>query len=165
MPAVLSRLVVGRRSRKRTSYAIVALGLFTLLVARPAAAREATLLDLEPFVGRIIIIETTDRPQVVARLISTGDSAIVASVAGMETTLRDHEVRTVWVDGDSTRIGLAIGAGVGVAGAILGAQGLSCNDCPGTVAAGAAFSIIGFTALGGLIGKHHHRRITVYRRP
>jgi hypothetical protein len=136
-----------------------------LLLVRPTVARDAALSDLQPFIGRVVIIETDDRPQTVARLVSADDSAIVAAVGGTETTFRQGEIRSVAADVDSMRTGLAIGAGVGVAAAILGAQGLSCSDCPGTVAAGAAFSLAAFTALGAFIGKHHHRRITVYRRP
>jgi hypothetical protein len=147
------------------SHGIVVLAAVALLTARPVAGRDGSLSDLQPFIGRVVIIETNNRPPTVARLVSAGDSAIVASVAGIETTFRQDEVGTVTADMDSMRIGLAIGAGVGVAGAILGAQGLSCRDCPGTVAAGAAVSLAVFTALGAFIGKHHHRRVTVYRRP
>jgi hypothetical protein len=146
------------------SRCIVTLVVFALLSAQPAAAAGPTLSALQPFIGRVVIIETNDRPQTIARLVTAGDSAIVASVGGVETTFRRDEVRSVMADVDSMRIGLAIGAGVGVAGAILGAQGLSCSDCPGTVAAGAVFSLAAFTALGAYIGKHHHRRVTVYRR-
>jgi hypothetical protein len=136
-----------------------------LVVGRPTVAHSAALSDLHPFIGRIVIIETDDRPQTIARLVSANDSAIVAALGGIETTFRQGEIRSVAADVDSMRIGLVIGAGVGVAAAILGAQGLSCSDCPGTVAAGAAFSLAAFTALGVIIGKHHHRRVTVYRRP
>jgi hypothetical protein len=162
-----NRFVPGAsRPRVGLSNGIVALATaLALLIPRPAAAATTTLSDLQPFIGRVIIIETTDRPQVVGRLVSAGDSALVVSVGGVETTFRQGEVRSATADVDSMRIGLTIGAGVGVAGAILGAQGLSCTDCPGTVAAGAAFSIVAFTALGALIGKHHHRRVTVYQRP
>jgi hypothetical protein len=154
------------RSRTRRPHPVVALAVvIAMLVVRPTAARDAALSDLQPFIGRVVIIETDDRPQTVARLVSADDSAIVAAVSGIETTFRQREIRSVAADVDSIPIGLAIGAGVGVAGAILGAQGLSCSDCPGTVAAGAAFSLAAFTALGAFIGKHHHRRITVYRRP
>jgi hypothetical protein len=131
----------------------------------PAAARDSTLHALQQFIGQVVVIETNDRPQVVARLVSADDSAIVATVAGVETTFRNTEVRSIAANQDSMKIGLFIGASVGVAGAILGAQGLSCSDCPGKVAAGAAVSIGAFTALGALIGKHHHRRVTIYRRP
>ena len=136
---------------------------------------DEALIGKEHIAGRIkprkdpplqvfVVIETNDRPQVIARLVSADESAIVATVAGVETTFRNAEVRSIAADQDSMKIGLFIGAGVGVAGAILGAQGLSCSDCPGQVAAGAALSIGAFTALGALIGKHHHRRVTIYRR-
>jgi len=164
----LSTLIVPGATRRRCGLpdGLVALAtILLLLIAHPVAARGETLSDLQLFIGRVIIIETSDRPRLVGRLVSVSDSAIVASVGGIETPIRQGDIRSVTVDVDSMRIGLAIGAGVGLAGAILGAQGLSCNDCPGTVAANAAFSIVGFTALGAFIGKHHHRRITVYQNP
>jgi hypothetical protein len=164
-PALTSCVRRSRVAKRRNARAIVALFLATLLTGTPASARDATLQDLQPLIGRVVVIETADRPQVVARLISVADSAIVASVAGVETAFPERDVRSVMVDQDSLRSGLLIGAGVGTAGAILGAQGVSCSDCPGTVAAGAAFSLAAFTALGGFIGKHHHRRVTAYRRP
>jgi hypothetical protein len=164
---MVSRFASGRSRRcGRQPDGFVALATaLALLIGRPAAAREAKLGDLQPFIGHVVIIETNDRPQVIGRLVSAGDSAIVATVNGVETTLLPHEVRSVTADVDSMRIGLGIGAAVGVAAGILGAQGLSCSDCPGKIAAGAAFSIVAFSALGALIGKHHHRRVTVYRSP
>jgi hypothetical protein len=156
---LLPLLTETRRGARRT----VAPLIVALLIAAPASARDATLNDLQPLIGRVVLIETDDRPQIVARLVSVADSGIVASVGGVETTFRDREVRTVSADQDSLRIGLYLGAGLGVASAILGAQGLSCS-CPAKVAAGAAFSIGAFTALGAFIGKHHHRRVTIYRR-
>jgi hypothetical protein len=154
------------RQHLRHTNALVAAVVIAALVASPspAAARESTSHDLQPFIGRVVVIETNDRRQLIARLVSGDESTIVATVAGVETTFRDTEVRSIAADQDSMKIGLFIGAGVGVAGAILGAQGLSCSDCPGKVAAGAVVSIGVFTALGALIGKHHHRRVTIYRR-
>jgi hypothetical protein len=164
-PALTFSLWVARIAERRKPRAIVAVCLAALLTGAPASARDATLLDLQPLIGRVIVIETADRPQVVARLISVADSAIVASVAGIETTFGERDVRSVTADQDSLWTGLLIGTGVGTAAAVLGAQGVSCSDCPGTVAAGAVLSLAAFTALGGFIGKHHHRRVTVYRRP
>jgi len=54
-----------------------------LLIALPVAARGETLSDLQLFIGRVIIIETSDRPRLVGRLVSVSDSAIVASVGGI----------------------------------------------------------------------------------
>jgi hypothetical protein len=142
---------------------VVVLAAVALLTARPAAGRDAGLTDLQPLIGRVVLIETDDRPQIVARLVNVSDSVIVASVGGIETTFRERDVRSVAADLDSTRIGLWIGAGFGATVAILGPQGLSCT-CPGQVAAGAVISVAAFTGLGALIGKHHHRRVTVYQR-
>src|SRR6476661_8275349 len=105
---MVSRLVPGRwRPRCSRSDRILALAtVLVSLIARPGTARGATLSDLQPFIGRVVIIETSDRPQVIGRLISAGDSAIVASVNGVETTLGPHEVRSVTADVDSMRIGL-----------------------------------------------------------
>jgi hypothetical protein len=153
------------RQHSRQTKVLVAALVVAALVASPssAAARDSTLHDLQPFIGRVVVVETNDRPQVIARLVSADESAIVATVGGVETTFRNTEVRSIAADQDSMKIGLFIGASVGVAAAILGAQGSSCSDCPGKVAAGAAVSIGAFTALGALIGKHHHRRVTIYR--
>lgn len=157
-------LRLARVSAGRTPYPVAVLVWAALLPPASASAREPTLEDLQPLVGRVVTIETNDRPQVVARLISAGDSALVASVGGVETRFAEREVRSVAADVDSMRTGLFIGIGVGVFGAIYGSQGLNCS-CPGKTAAGAVFSLTAFPALGAFIGKHHHRRVTVYRRP
>src|SRR5205085_7033787 len=123
-------MVVGlSRPRHQVSHGTVVLTVIALLSARPATARDATLSDLQPFIGRVVLIETSNEPPVVARLIRADDAALVAAVGGIETTFREREVRSVTADVDSMRIGLWMGAGFGVAAGILGAQGLSCSDC------------------------------------